>query len=582
MIVFKDWNITVTGTIARQYDNLSRRIDVTGDLPEGFTWRLLVQCGSNADTILLTPTDTGVGAVLTADNLSVAGEYEIQLKGTAADGVTTRHTNIAVTCIHRSMTGVGAWPQVPTEFAQIEANITELYQHPPVPGSNGYWLVWDSDADEYVESQLPLPEATTGGTSDHAKLKNRDAADQHPMSAITGLDGALAGKQPTGDYLTEEMDPTVPDWAKQPQKPTYTAQEVGALPATTHIPSTAADVNAEPSGAVSQHNVSDVAHNDIRILIQGLSERLSSVADSDDTTLDQLSEIVAYIKSNKSLIDAITTSKVNVADIVDNLTTNVANKPLSAAQGVALKALIDAITVPTALSELTDDTTHRVVTDAEKAVWNAKSNFTGSYNDLTEKPTIPAPYTLPIASATQLGGVKPVTKTDAMTQSVGVDEAGALWAPAASGGGSGNQWTHIIDFTLAEDVSELFITQDAAGNTFEYDELFVQIVFASSPNNTEEKSVELKWLFDKSTSKKSGPFELPYGQRKNGTVTHSILCAGTNFPDGKNTFVCVSFQNSKLDNFTNNYNRLSGIRLWPYTQYIAAGTVIRMFGRNHK
>ena len=169
-----------------------------------------------------------------------------------------------------------------------------------------------------------------------------------------------------------------------------------------------------------------------------------------------------------------------------------------------------------------------------------------------------------------------------MTQSVGVDEAGALWAPAASGGGSGNQWTHIIDFTLAEDVSELFITQDAAGNTFEYDELFAQIVFASSPNNTEEKSVELKWLFDKSTSKRSGPFELPYGQRKSGTVTHSILCAGTNFPDGKNTFVCASFQNSKLDNFTNNYNRLSGIRLWPYTQYIAAGTVIRMFGRNHK
>ena len=30
-----------------------------------------------------------------------------------------------------------------------------------------------------------------------------------------------------------------------------------------------------------------------------------------------------------------------MTDIVDNLTTNVSNKPLSAAQGVALKALID-------------------------------------------------------------------------------------------------------------------------------------------------------------------------------------------------------------------------------------------------
>lgn len=38
--------------------------------------------------------------------------------------------------------------------------------------------------------------------------------------------------------VTEETDPTVPEWAKQPQKPTYTAEEVGALPDTTEIPTT--------------------------------------------------------------------------------------------------------------------------------------------------------------------------------------------------------------------------------------------------------------------------------------------------------------------------------------------------------
>lgn len=91
------------------------------------------------------------------------------------------------------------------------------------------------------------------------------------------------------------------------------------------------------------NNTNTEAHNDIRELITGLTNRLNALADSDDTTLDQLSEIVAYIKNNKTLIDGITTSKVNVMDIIDNLTTNVTNKPLSAAQGVALKALIDAI-----------------------------------------------------------------------------------------------------------------------------------------------------------------------------------------------------------------------------------------------
>jgi hypothetical protein len=40
-------------------------------------------------------------------------------------------------------------------------------------------------------------------------------------------------------------------WAKQPQKPTYSPNEIGA----------------EPSGAVSAHNLSEEAHPDIRLLI---------------------------------------------------------------------------------------------------------------------------------------------------------------------------------------------------------------------------------------------------------------------------------------------------------------------------
>lgn len=117
---------------------------------------------------------------------------------------------------------------------------------------------------------------------------------------------------------------------------------------------------------ISEHNVSETSHNDIRLLIDGLTARLTAIADSDDETLDQMSELIAYIKSNKSLIDSITTDKINVADIIDNLTTNVSNRPLSAKQGVVLKALIDAITIPTLLSQLSEDSTHRLVTDAEK------------------------------------------------------------------------------------------------------------------------------------------------------------------------------------------------------------------------
>ena len=46
--------------------------------------------------------------------------------------------------------------------------------------------------------------------------------------------------------------------------------------------------------------------------------------------------------------------------------------------------------IPTRLSDLASDDAHRTVTDSEKSAWNAKSNFSGDYNDLTNKPTIPS------------------------------------------------------------------------------------------------------------------------------------------------------------------------------------------------
>lgn len=58
-----------------------------------------------------------------------------------------------------------------------------------------------------------------------------------------------------------------------------------------------------------------------------------------------------------------------------------------------LKALEQLLTniqegIPTALADLRDDATHRVVTDTEKRTWNGKSNFSGNYNDLTNKPDL--------------------------------------------------------------------------------------------------------------------------------------------------------------------------------------------------
>ena len=49
---------------------------------------------------------------------------------------------------------------------------------------------------------------------------------------------------------------------------------------------------------------------------------------------------------------------------------------------------VGALSDTTTLADLADDATHRTVTDAEKSAWNAKSNFSGDYNDLENAPDI--------------------------------------------------------------------------------------------------------------------------------------------------------------------------------------------------
>lgn len=298
----------------------------------------------------------------------------------------------------------------------------------------------------------------------------------------------------------EETDPTVPAWAKSPTKPTYTKSEVGLgnvdnvkqysannpppYPVTKvnnktgEVTLSASDVGADASGTansvVSTHNTNASAHNDIRLLVEGLTTRLNALADSDDTTLDQMSEIVAYIKSNKSLIEGITTNKVNVSDIINNLTSNVSNKPLSAAQGVVLKSLIDAIVVPTKLAELLGDTTHRTVTDTEKNTWNNKSDFSGAYSDLTGKPTIPTIPTKVSAFENDKGYLTsiPITQEAGESESLVMSQKAVtdLVAEAVgTGGGTSTEYETVDSVDEMTDTSKQYVLKET-GTIWAYGE----------------------------------------------------------------------------------------------------------------
>ena len=72
-------------------------------------------------------------------------------------------TNVVSLRLEKSNT---LWKQdAPEPQPSWLAKIIDLNNHPPIPGNNGYWLIWDTDRGAYVESDLPLPEVSSGGGS---------------------------------------------------------------------------------------------------------------------------------------------------------------------------------------------------------------------------------------------------------------------------------------------------------------------------------------------------------------------------------------------------------------------------------
>jgi len=119
---------------------------------------------------------------------------------------------------------------------------------------------------------------------------------------------------------------------------------------------------------------------------------------------------------------------------------------------------------------------------AHGGVWNALANaselFSGNYDNLSNRPTIPPAYTLPTASTTVLGGVKvdgtTVTITDGVISSVG---------GGSGGGGDANIWVQTfesedgaptdvvgiaisVEYDSAGNVISLFTHSNAVGNNY--------------------------------------------------------------------------------------------------------------------
>ena len=196
MIYFKDWEISHDGSIlACQYDHLSRVLLVRGT-PQGYDWEMRVRKGDWYETIPLSPMEGDVGCVLTEKHLALWGWYSLQLVGTLrTDGVTVQHSNVISVFVAESLTD-GDWPASPSEFTRLESNVREMNGHPPIPGENGFWMLWELDSHSYKESAFPLPKGLNG-------VNGKDGTDGR--NGTDGKDG-VDGKTPIRgvDYWTED------------------------------------------------------------------------------------------------------------------------------------------------------------------------------------------------------------------------------------------------------------------------------------------------------------------------------------------------------------------------------------------
>ena len=174
---------------------------------------------------------------------------------------------------------------------------------------------------------------------------------------------------------------------------------------------------------------------------------------------------VSY-KAVKTYVDLLE-SKVDInEESISKLSDEIANK--SDFSG-SYNDLTNKPTIPTKTSQLDNDSQF--------------STFSGSYNDLSDKPTIPSEYTLPIATPTTLGGVKPIAKTDEMTQEVGVDEAGGLFTEPCDLSGyamktdiQSEEWIQIADMTVEEAVRKIEFSTDVDGNSFSLKKLYIEMI----------------------------------------------------------------------------------------------------------
>lgn len=494
-------NITLTGTkiqqdnktLAFEKNNLVDVINVTVDTNESWSYKLDIKypqkcCNGEQLYNIIDMTRTGDVATveLTAAMLPFSGKYTAQLRGINGDKV--YHSDTFDMWVKYSIEPGSTYDPVPSEFYQIEAKITDLNNHPPTPGNNGYWMIWNPITRKYEESTVSLPEGTLPDISDATKgwyLTNDGervywsqvqggGGDGDMLKAVYDADDAVANAGGIAAYVEDNggkidtikvngTEQAIVDKAVDIAVPTATsdlANDNGYITAeqapvqsvngkTGAVQLTKADIGLANVDNTSDADkpVSTAQANAIAQVQENLDQLSSNLADGTvvvaKATGDANGNNIANTYATKAELANITAVQIRNKDEVINATQ-------ATVQTVATQYIVDNYDrqpqnwdgLILTITDMGNDKILYIYSEVSSLWINAGINnvdlsqYVGVFSQqFTDEQKTQArvnigagtPYVLPMADATTLGGVKPLAKTDDMTGSVGVDENGQLW-----------------------------------------------------------------------------------------------------------------------------------------------------------
>ena len=334
----------VDKTLGYQGDNLVDTIQVTVDKDSTWNYKLDMYKGKSKcfDSVLMTREGNTCTVQLTNEILSYGGRYVFQLRGYT--DTQTYHSDIFESWVNTSIEYQYDCKQgdcecdckLPTEFYQVEDNITEINNHPPYPGDNNKWMIWDVGKHEYVESDI---EVIAGGEDYQTK-----------------------------DNLTTSITAESTDEQYPSAKATYDygqsiAQSAGKINAIT-VNGTAQTVEDKTAkiivnkSTVGLGNVNNTSDNDKPVS----SAQASAIADAKQAGTTAQANLDAHI-NNKENPHEVTKAQVGLGNVNN---TSDANKPISTATQNALNEKLD----KTAVVDVTLEATKGQAADA-KSVYDA-------------------------------------------------------------------------------------------------------------------------------------------------------------------------------------------------------------------